>query len=164
MSCVTFPSVRNKHFSQFSNFEILLYIFLPCNNIITQILDSVEKKICFSRNLTLSALFRRFRLTEAERIRRRHLVTLTCTTRFVYSCTLGMEQQIALLGPIATPNFCLFQLRISTVLNWSLEVPLFCACAFLAIAPPRLQVLNFNARTAGMYEDVRTGPHLILAD
>ena len=118
----------------------------------------------FPRNLTLSALFRRFRLTEAERIRRRHLVTLTCTTRFVYSCTLGMEQQIALLGPIATPNFCLFQLRninsteLKSGSSTLLRVRVFSYC------PPAASGVELNARTAGMYEDVRTGPHLILAD
>ena len=75
-----------------------------------------------------------------------------------------MEQQIALFRPncnaqllfISTEDFNSTELKSGS--STLLRVRVFSYC------PPAASGVELNARTAGMYEDVRTGPHLILAD
>ena len=70
-----------------------------------------------------------------------------------------MEQQIALLGPIATPKLLVISTEdfnsteLKSGSSTLLRVRVFSYC------PPAASGVELNSRTAGMYEDVRTGPH-----
>ena len=82
----------------------------------------------------------------------------------LYTGYVCMEQQIALFRPncnaqllfISTEDFNSTELKSGS--STLLRVRVFSYC------PPAASGVELNARTAGMYEDVRSGSHLILVD